>query len=140
MGRQNVLPPLRGWGNLSEILYSLKSLQPESCLYSTSLWARKGVIIASMKLAECSFSMPEGPIKCPSDCKIHDVFCHYTRNSASLMCVPRTGKNIGTRGSYMSFEAYESRILMHSVPLPRFGTLGAEGFEMSYLIDFLLFR
>ena len=28
---------------------------------------------------------------------------------------------------------------MHSVPLPRFGILGAEGFEMSYLIDLLLF-
>ena len=56
------------------------------------------------------------------------------------MCAPRIGKNIGTRGSYMSFEACESRILMHSVPLPRLGIAGAVCFEMSYFIDFQLFR
>ena len=40
----------------------------------------------------------------------------------------------------MSFEACESRILMHSVPLPRFGIVGALGFETPYFIDYLLFR
>jgi hypothetical protein len=30
--------------------------------------------------------------------------------------------------------------LMHSVPLPSVGIAGVVGFEMSYLIDFLLFR
>ena len=40
----------------------------------------------------------------------------------------------------MSFEACESRVLMHSVPLPSFGIAGAVCFEMSYLIDYLLFR
>ena len=29
---------------------------------------------------------------------------------------------------------------MHFVPLPSAGILGADAFEMSYLIDFLLFR
>ena len=43
-------------------------------------------------------------------------------------------KNIGTKGSYMSFEACESRILMHSVPLPRFGILGAVGVVILYFI------
>ncbi len=42
------------------------------------------------------------------------------------MCSPRTGKNIGSWGSCMSFEAWESRILMHSVPLPSVGIAGAE--------------
>ena len=56
------------------------------------------------------------------------------------MCAPKTGKNIGTRGSNMSFEACESRSLIHSVPLPRVGIAGAVAFEMSYLIDILLFR
>ena len=46
----------------------------------------------------------------------------------------------GTSGSCMSFDTCESRILMQSVPLPRFGIFGADGFEMSYLIDILLFR
>ena len=40
----------------------------------------------------------------------------------------------------MSFEACESRILIHSVPLPRIGILGAMGFVISYFIDILLFR
>ena len=40
----------------------------------------------------------------------------------------------------MSFEACVSRSLMHSVPLPSVGIMGAVDFEMSYLIDFLLFR
>ena len=55
------------------------------------------------------------------------------------MCAKR-GKSIGTRGSCMSFEACVSRNLIHSVPLPRFGIAGAVCFEMSYLIDILLFR
>ena len=45
------------------------------------------------------------------------------------------GKNFGTKGSYMSFEAYESRNLIHSVPLPRFGIAGAVALLISYLID-----
>ena len=52
-------------------------------------------------------------------------------NSAPLTCAQSIGKSIGIRGSYMSFETCESRILMHSVPLPRYGILGAEGFVMS---------
>ena len=55
------------------------------------------------------------------------------------MCA-RIRKNIKTKGSYMSFDACESRILMHSVPLLSVGILGAVDLEMSYLIDFLLFR
>ena len=43
------------------------------------------------------------------------------RNSAPLICAPRTGKNIGKRGG-MAFEAYERRILTHFVHLPSFGT------------------
>ena len=50
------------------------------------------------------------------------------------------GKNIGTRGSCMFPDTCESRILMHSVPRPSAGILGAEGFEMSYFIDLKLFR
>ena len=50
------------------------------------------------------------------------------------------GKRIGTRGSSMSFEAFERRILMHYVPFPRLGILGALGFVMSYFIVCLLFR
>ena len=61
-------------------------------------------------------------------------------NSVPLMCAPSMGKNIGTRGSCMLSEACESRCLIHSVPLPSFGIAGGMGFEMSYLIDFLLFR
>ena len=40
----------------------------------------------------------------------------------------------------MSFEACESSNLMHSVPLPSVGITGTVDFEMSYLIDFQLFR
>ena len=40
----------------------------------------------------------------------------------------------------MSFDACERRILMHSVPFPRLGILGAWGFVMSYFIVCLLFR
>ena len=56
------------------------------------------------------------------------------------MCAPSTGKNIGTSGSCMSFDACESRSLIHSVPRPSVGIAGAELDEMSYLIDNLLFR
>ena len=56
------------------------------------------------------------------------------------MCAPRIGKSIGTRGSRMSFDTCESRILMHSVPFPRLGILGAEALLISYLIVNLLFR
>jgi len=52
----------------------------------------------------------------------------------------RIRKNNKTKGSYMSFDACESRILMHSVPLLSVGILGADDLEMLYLIDFLLFR
>ena len=51
-----------------------------------------------------------------------------------LMYAPRMGKNIGTRGSYMSFDACERSNLMHSVPLPRFGIAGAVGFVISYFM------
>ena len=37
-------------------------------------------------------------------------------------------------GSCTSFDICESRILMHSVPLPSLGILGADGLLMSYLI------
>ena len=40
----------------------------------------------------------------------------------------------------MSFDTCESRILIHSVPFPRFGILGADGLLMSYFIVNLLFR
>ena len=40
----------------------------------------------------------------------------------------------------MSFEACESRSLIHSVPLPTVDIAGAVAFEKSYLIDILLFR
>ena len=40
----------------------------------------------------------------------------------------------------MSFEAYERRILIHSVPFPRVGIWGAEGLVMSYFIVCLPFR
>ena len=40
----------------------------------------------------------------------------------------------------MSFEVWERRILIHSVPFPRFGILGADCLVMSYFIVFLLFR
>ena len=40
----------------------------------------------------------------------------------------------------MSFEVCESRILMHSVPFPRVGILGAVDLLISYLIVLLLFR
>ena len=39
------------------------------------------------------------------------------------MCAKR-GKNIGNRGLYMPFEAFESRNFTHFVPFPRFGTTG----------------
>ena len=55
------------------------------------------------------------------------------------MCTKR-GKSIGTKGSCMSFDACEIRSLMHSVPFPRVGILGAVGFVISYFIDILLFR
>ena len=42
--------------------------------------------------------------------------------------------------SCMSFDACERRILIHSVPFPRLGILGALGFVMSYFIVCLLFR
>ena len=38
------------------------------------------------------------------------------------------------------FEACESRIFRHSVPLPRFGITGADGFVISYFIVNQLFR
>ena len=40
----------------------------------------------------------------------------------------------------MSFDACESRILIHSVPFSRFGIAGAVALIVSYLIDYLLFR
>ncbi len=40
----------------------------------------------------------------------------------------------------MSFDTYESRILIHSVPLPSVGIAGAVGFEILYFIVNLLFR
>ena len=52
----------------------------------------------------------------------------------------KRGKNIKTKGLYMSFEALESRILIHSMPLSRFGIAGAVALLMSYLIDSQLFR
>ena len=61
-------------------------------------------------------------------------------NFAPLMCAPNEGKNIATRGSCMSFDACESRILIHSVPFSRFGIAGAVALIVSYLIDYLLFR
>ena len=53
---------------------------------------------------------------------------------------PRGGNIMGTRGACISFEAWERRILMHSVPFPRVGILGAWGLVMSYFIVYLLFR
>jgi hypothetical protein len=50
------------------------------------------------------------------------------------------GKNIGTRGSNMSFEACERSNFTHSVPLPRFGIAGAVGFVISYFIEYQLFK
>ena len=61
-------------------------------------------------------------------------------NSAPIMCAPSIGKNIGTKGSYMSFEACESRILIHSVPFPSLGISGALCLLISYLIVLQLFR
>jgi hypothetical protein len=55
------------------------------------------------------------------------------------MCAKR-GKNIGNRGLYMSFEAFESRNYTHFVPFPSFGIFGAVAFVMSYFIDIQLFR
>ena len=43
-------------------------------------------------------------------------------------------KNIGMRGSCISFEACERKILIHSVPFPRLGILGAVCFVMSYIL------
>ena len=40
----------------------------------------------------------------------------------------------------MSFEACESSNFIHSVNRPSVGIAGADLVEMSYLIDFLLFR
>jgi hypothetical protein len=37
------------------------------------------------------------------------------------MCAQKMGKNIGTRGSYMSFEAYERSNFTISVPLSSVG-------------------
>ena len=50
------------------------------------------------------------------------------------------GKASERGGSLTSFDTCESRILIHSVPLPRVGIFGALGFVMSYIIDNLLFR
>jgi hypothetical protein len=50
------------------------------------------------------------------------------------------GKNIGTKGSNMSFEACDRSNFTHSVPLPRFGIAGAVGFVISYFIVIMLFR
>ena len=55
-------------------------------------------------------------------------------NSAPLMCAPRMGKNIGTRGSYMSFDACERRKRQNSVPFPRLGILGAVDVVMLYML------
>ena len=44
------------------------------------------------------------------------------------------------KGLCMSFDACESRILIHSVPLTSLGIEGVVGFEISYLIDLLIFR
>ena len=46
-------------------------------------------------------------------------------NSVPLMCAPRTGKNIGTRGSCMSFDACERSNLQNSVPFEGLGIAGA---------------
>ena len=40
----------------------------------------------------------------------------------------------------MLFDTCESRILMHSMPFPSLGILGAVCFVISYFIDILLFR
>ncbi len=61
-------------------------------------------------------------------------------NSAPLICALRIGKKHRNRGFRMYFEACERRILMHFVPLPRYCIVGAVGFEMSYLVDYLLFK
>ena len=61
-------------------------------------------------------------------------------NLEPLTCAPSMGKSIGTRGSCMSFDTCESRILMHSVPFPSLGILGADAFMMLYLIVLLPFR
>ena len=58
---------------------------------------------------------------------------------AADMCVKLAEKHRNERAN-MSFEACESRSLMHSVPLPSAGIAGAFELEMSYLIDLLLFR
>jgi hypothetical protein len=41
------------------------------------------------------------------------------------MCAPKTGKNIGTRGSNMSFDTCESSNFTISVPFAGFGIAGA---------------
>ena len=53
-------------------------------------------------------------------------------NLAPLTCAPRTGKIIGTIGSYMSFDACESKSDTISVPFPSFGIFGAAFFEILY--------
>ena len=58
----------------------------------------------------------------------------------SVRCEARAGIDIGIRGSCISFDACESRILIHSVPFSRFGIAGAVALIVSYLIDYLLFR
>ena len=62
------------------------------------------------------------------------------RNFTKQLFVQSTGESIGTRGSCMSFDVWESSNLMHSVPFPRFGIVGADFFVISYFIDLLLFR
>ena len=44
------------------------------------------------------------------------------------------------KGFRISKQACESSILMHSVPLSRFGIVGAVALQISYLVDILLFR
>lgn len=47
---------------------------------------------------------------------------------SAKMCA-KYKKNIGTKGSYMLFDACESRILIHSASLPRSGIAGNVGFS-----------
>ena len=49
-------------------------------------------------------------------------------------------KIIGKRGSFMSFEACESKILIQFVPFPSVGIAEEGCFVMLYFIVFKLFR
>ena len=80
--------------------------------------------MASMSSDNCPLLPPESATMLakghipPSKCVRMLKFC------VAHMCA-KWGKSIGKRGSSMSFDAFESRILMHFVPFPRFGIAGA---------------